>query len=71
MLACSFSFFQNGLEPWPQTGFCFKKLLGSTQGIIIIINSKVVGYFFWGWGAPHRVCLNKLILKFDNSIPGP
>jgi hypothetical protein len=44
MLACSFSFFQNGLEPWPQTGFFFKKLLGTTQGIIIIIiNSKVVG----------------------------
>jgi hypothetical protein len=46
MLACSFSFFQNGLEPWPQTGFFFLKLLGTTQGIIIIIiiiNSKVVG----------------------------
>ncbi len=51
MLACSFSFFQNGLEPWPQTGFFFKKLLGTTQGIIIIIiNSKVVGQFFLGGG---------------------
>jgi hypothetical protein len=42
MLACSFPFFQNRLEPWPQTGFFFLKLLGTTQGVIII-NSKVVG----------------------------
>jgi hypothetical protein len=59
ILACSFSFFQNRLDPWPQTGFFYKKLLVTTQGIIIIKKKFKIGwvvFFVWG-GAPHRVLL--------------